>query len=247
MRSKCKYCHSTDHVIDSCPSIVCKQCKGNHPVWMCQIKQQNPLATSPIESNPTSPGPNEMVSSEAEQVIAPRAKNPVPASSYWNKRDRLNVDDSSYKFSSTNSLASPLSSPTNHSHSQKIPPASSLQRQNSVESNEGNRKRRDRDRKGGNERGGGGGGGGWGQREKGRDQASYGEFATDFKRKSDVSVEERVNKQSETTGSVKREIKKMEQKVEQKTESIPREIKAEDLNVKYYQKMLETPWGDLIA
>lgn len=32
----CKYCHSNEHIIDKCPSIICKLCKKQgHPQWLC--------------------------------------------------------------------------------------------------------------------------------------------------------------------------------------------------------------------
>ena len=37
----CKYCHLTDHFIDSCPTIICKICKEvGHPQWLCITKKQ---------------------------------------------------------------------------------------------------------------------------------------------------------------------------------------------------------------
>jgi hypothetical protein len=83
---------------------------------------------------------------------------------------------------------------------------------------------------------------------------------SDFKKKSDGVphfTEERFVKQVD--GTVKKDEKKEIKKVDdslrpsaslqgsKKVEPTPREIKAEDLNVKYYQKMIETPWGDLIV
>lgn len=39
----CKYCHKKDHVIDNCPSIICRKCgKIGHPKWLCPgIKKNN--------------------------------------------------------------------------------------------------------------------------------------------------------------------------------------------------------------
>ena len=32
----CKYCHKKDHLIDNCPSIICRKCgKIGHPKWLC--------------------------------------------------------------------------------------------------------------------------------------------------------------------------------------------------------------------
>ena len=42
----CKYCHLNTHYIDTCPTIICKNCKDiGHPQWLCKqkknIKQNN--------------------------------------------------------------------------------------------------------------------------------------------------------------------------------------------------------------
>jgi len=39
----CKYCHKKDHLIDNCPSIICRKCgKVGHPKWLCtEIKKKN--------------------------------------------------------------------------------------------------------------------------------------------------------------------------------------------------------------
>ena len=38
----CKYCHLTTHVIDKCPTIICKNCKEiGHPQWLCKQKKIN--------------------------------------------------------------------------------------------------------------------------------------------------------------------------------------------------------------
>ena len=35
----CHYCHSADHNINNCPTIVCRYCKEvGHPKWLCQNK-----------------------------------------------------------------------------------------------------------------------------------------------------------------------------------------------------------------
>jgi hypothetical protein len=44
----CKYCHLNTHLIDKCPTIICKNCKEvGHPQWLCKdkkiIKQNNAL------------------------------------------------------------------------------------------------------------------------------------------------------------------------------------------------------------
>ena len=36
----CKYCHLNTHYIDSCPTIICKNCKDvGHPQWLCKQKK----------------------------------------------------------------------------------------------------------------------------------------------------------------------------------------------------------------
>ncbi len=36
-KAKCKYCHLGGHVIDKCPTIICKHCKAiGHPNWLCK-------------------------------------------------------------------------------------------------------------------------------------------------------------------------------------------------------------------
>jgi hypothetical protein len=54
-KGKCKYCHLPGHVIDKCPTIICKHCKSiGHPNWLCP---GNPNAESPISPiHPQSPG-----------------------------------------------------------------------------------------------------------------------------------------------------------------------------------------------
>ena len=37
----CKYCHQKTHLIDKCPTILCKNCKEvGHPQWLCKQKNQ---------------------------------------------------------------------------------------------------------------------------------------------------------------------------------------------------------------
>ena len=37
----CKYCHQKTHLIDKCPTILCKNCKEvGHPQWLCKQKKQ---------------------------------------------------------------------------------------------------------------------------------------------------------------------------------------------------------------
>jgi hypothetical protein len=36
----CKYCHLNGHLIDKCPTIICKNCKEvGHPQWLCKLKK----------------------------------------------------------------------------------------------------------------------------------------------------------------------------------------------------------------
>ena len=36
----CKYCHQKTHLIDKCPTILCKNCKEvGHPQWLCKQKK----------------------------------------------------------------------------------------------------------------------------------------------------------------------------------------------------------------
>jgi hypothetical protein len=38
----CKYCHLNTHYIDTCPTIICKNCKEvGHPQWLCKEKKTN--------------------------------------------------------------------------------------------------------------------------------------------------------------------------------------------------------------
>ena len=47
----CHYCHSADHNINNCPTIVCRYCKEvGHPKWLCQNKN-NKSKTSYSTSN----------------------------------------------------------------------------------------------------------------------------------------------------------------------------------------------------
>lgn len=36
----CKYCHLNGHIIDKCPTIICKNCRDvGHPQWLCKLKK----------------------------------------------------------------------------------------------------------------------------------------------------------------------------------------------------------------
>jgi hypothetical protein len=38
----CKYCHLNTHYIDTCPTIICKNCKDiGHPQWLCKQKKNS--------------------------------------------------------------------------------------------------------------------------------------------------------------------------------------------------------------
>ena len=38
----CKYCHFKTHIIDNCPTIICKICNGvGHPQWLCKMATDN--------------------------------------------------------------------------------------------------------------------------------------------------------------------------------------------------------------
>jgi hypothetical protein len=58
----CKYCHLQNHIIDNCPTIVCKICKKiGHAQWLCKeikpnnisIKQYEKKIEQKIEQNKT--------------------------------------------------------------------------------------------------------------------------------------------------------------------------------------------------
>jgi hypothetical protein len=37
----CHYCHSKDHSINQCPTIICRYCKQvGHPKWLCKSKNK---------------------------------------------------------------------------------------------------------------------------------------------------------------------------------------------------------------
>tara|TARA_Y100000389_G_C17426392_1_gene499798 strand:+ start:1261 stop:1569 length:309 start_codon:yes stop_codon:yes gene_type:complete len=38
----CKYCKSKEHLIDTCPEILCKLCnKKGHPHWKCELSNKS--------------------------------------------------------------------------------------------------------------------------------------------------------------------------------------------------------------
>ncbi len=51
-KNKCKYCHLTGHVIDKCPTIICKHCKAiGHPNWLCKSNPNAENVKSPLSPN----------------------------------------------------------------------------------------------------------------------------------------------------------------------------------------------------
>jgi len=41
-KNLCKYCHLEGHLIDDCPTIICKICKEvGHAQWLCTKKNKN--------------------------------------------------------------------------------------------------------------------------------------------------------------------------------------------------------------
>jgi hypothetical protein len=49
----CKYCHLEGHVIDDCPTIICKICKEiGHAQWLCTKKNKSKnIVNTPIINN----------------------------------------------------------------------------------------------------------------------------------------------------------------------------------------------------
>jgi hypothetical protein len=51
-KSNCKYCHLPGHVIDKCPTIICKHCKAiGHPNWLCKNNPNAENVKSPLSPN----------------------------------------------------------------------------------------------------------------------------------------------------------------------------------------------------
>jgi len=47
-RTYCKYCKKRTHLIDHCPTIICKQCnQRGHPTWLCK---QNMIVHEPVST-----------------------------------------------------------------------------------------------------------------------------------------------------------------------------------------------------
>ena len=52
IKGKCKYCHLAGHVIDKCPTIICKHCKAiGHPNWLCKSNPNAENIKSPLSPN----------------------------------------------------------------------------------------------------------------------------------------------------------------------------------------------------
>ena len=48
----CQYCHSKDHDINHCPTIICRYCKQiGHPKWLCKNKDQKQKNKKFVEKN----------------------------------------------------------------------------------------------------------------------------------------------------------------------------------------------------
>jgi len=48
----CQYCHSKDHNINNCPTIICRYCKQiGHPKWLCKNKEVNKNKKKFIDKN----------------------------------------------------------------------------------------------------------------------------------------------------------------------------------------------------
>jgi hypothetical protein len=88
--NKCKYCHLSGHLIDKCPTIICKHCRSvGHPNWLCP---GNPNAEKPIES-PVSPG----LRNKKNNIYGFESTNSLKGSGSSN---RLNEQQSSSRKSS---------------------------------------------------------------------------------------------------------------------------------------------------
>ena len=63
----CKYCHKKNHVIDNCPSIICRKCnKIGHPKWLCPNSKKNNDSSTNISSNITSNITNNATNNETK-------------------------------------------------------------------------------------------------------------------------------------------------------------------------------------
>ncbi len=52
VKGKCKYCHLSGHIIDKCPTIICKHCKAiGHPNWLCKSNSNAENVKSPLSPN----------------------------------------------------------------------------------------------------------------------------------------------------------------------------------------------------
>lgn len=48
----CHYCHLNDHVINNCPTIICRLCNEvGHPKWLCDKKNKKINDTNKLKRN----------------------------------------------------------------------------------------------------------------------------------------------------------------------------------------------------
>jgi hypothetical protein len=104
-KSNCKYCHLSGHVIDKCPTIICKHCKAvGHPNWLCK---SNPNA----ENAPKSPNLR-----NKQSIYAFDSTNSLSKSQNF---DSTNSLSKSQNFDSTNSLSLATNISSNHESNYK--------------------------------------------------------------------------------------------------------------------------------
>ncbi len=189
-KGKCKYCHLTGHVIDKCPTIICKHCKAiGHPNWLCK-------------NNPN-----------AENVKSPLSPN-------------LRNKKSIYAFDSTNSLSKSqnFDSTNSLSKSQNFDSTNSLSKSQNFDSTN--------------------------SLSKSQNNMSD-SFIT-----SEVTLEKNNSFKSsllvtkdENNNDVKNEIKNVyvgfKEDFKQKMVETPK-VERPIINLHYYQKMVNSKWGDLI-
>ena len=73
-KNLCKYCHLDGHLIDNCPTIICKICKDiGHPQWLCTKKSKPKTNLSSNSLNNLSINiPNNYNYSIEKNVIVPK-------------------------------------------------------------------------------------------------------------------------------------------------------------------------------
>jgi hypothetical protein len=77
MKKVCKYCHLDGHLIDECPTIICKICKEiGHAQWQCPQKNKKKNTSS---NDLTVNIPNNYNYSIEKNVIVPKTLE------YYNK------------------------------------------------------------------------------------------------------------------------------------------------------------------